>query len=520
MRRKRCVPGHARLLVALASASPMVIPDQAWAYERTRTAVACSFVAASADLEQRVDDIANRIANAKPYFEDDHDPIHIRSRFDPVACSLEMAIDERFGPVSGLGEMEQMQSDITYAIWSLVEEIDGFQGLDWRYGGKDMYFWFPGDRRAPETKRQMSRGQTNGGSVLLNAGHGYYFHHGYGDWRLQREPANGVTEDEITGQMVMPLYGMLAVTGTGVTLARQATSPGDHVGSGKPLYLMAARYLLEMALPDRTDIWHSLPESTAPLREYYEDIRSRPLYANALGVDAMLSLHTNAAADPRAHGTTVIVQPGRPESAALGTLALCSIAEQVHAREEYKDFAVARVPLQLDKGENRLAAMPSIIVELAFHTNESDALALKDPIFVASSMKGLAKGYRLYREGKKCEDFEIDVPATATGLAGDVARIAVKLSGNPVFPVTASAREKNCLPGATCLDDIEVLPEDDGSREVVLGYRCPSEGPAISVFPVVVEAHDIDGIKVKSKEVIVSCIGATPSVQSPDTGPT
>lgn len=51
--------------------------------------------------------------------------------------------------------------------------------------------------------------------------------------------------------------------------------------------------------------------------------------------------------------------------------------ELIHAQEAYKDFYVATQPESGNYGENTSAIMPSIIVEVAFHTNVSDAAALK-----------------------------------------------------------------------------------------------------------------------------------------------
>jgi hypothetical protein len=457
------------------------------------------------DIERRVDEIANHIANAKSYFENDKLPIHIKSSFDPVAQSLVMSIDERFGPVSGLVEMEELQSDVTYAVWPMLEQIQGFWGLDWRYGGKDMYFWFPRDRRPPE-KRVLRKATAEAGlgSVLINEGHGYYYHHGYRDWRFQREPANGIIEDEITAEISTPLWGWMTLAGVDVKVAKEA-SFGNHIPSGKPLYLMATRYLLERSLPDRPDIWHSLPDDTSDLREYKEDIRSRPLYANSLGVDAMISIHTNASDNASAHGTTVIVQPGRPESAQLASMALCYMREHIQAKEEYADFSVARTPLLADKGENRLAAMPSIIVELAFHTNSSDAAALKDPLFLASATRGLTKGFRLYRAGKNCEEFSLDVPRHVQGLVGDVAKIPVGWLGYPAFPITVDAELKECDDGSWCGVDSEFVAEENEGRRVDLGYRCMKEDVEKSPFAVTVSAEDIDVVKTKAVEIMVSC---------------
>lgn len=219
---------------AVAAATFAVIGMSAWsslvkAVDRSLVTVSAMSIDSRHDIERRVDEIANRIANAKSYFESDKLPIHIKSRFDPVAQSLVMSIDERFGPVSGLVEMEELQSDVTYALWPMLDHIQGFWGLDWRHGGKDMYFWFPGDRRPPEKPGlRKATGKAGLGSVLINDGHGYYYHHGYRDWRFQREPANGIIEDEITAEIATPVWGWMITAGVDAKLARGSFVRQSH----------------------------------------------------------------------------------------------------------------------------------------------------------------------------------------------------------------------------------------------------------------------------------------------------
>ncbi len=49
--------------------------------------------------------------------------------------------------------------------------------------------------------------------------------------------------------------------------------------------------------------------------------------------------------------------------------------------------------------------MPSIIVEAAFHTNALDAEFIKDGEFQKLAMMGVAKAYRLYKEGAEVMSF-------------------------------------------------------------------------------------------------------------------
>ena len=97
-------------------------------------------------LEHRINVIANDVANARPFLYEDRLPIHIEASFDPVSESLIMHTDERLGPSSGSPDVEDMRHAVDQTIWPLLESIPSFRGIDWRYGGKDIYFWYPQDR--------------------------------------------------------------------------------------------------------------------------------------------------------------------------------------------------------------------------------------------------------------------------------------------------------------------------------------------------------------------------------------
>lgn len=51
--------------------------------------------------------------------------------------------------------------------------------------------------------------------------------------------------------------------------------------------------------------------------------------------------------------------------------------------------------------------MPSLVVEVAYHSTALDAVALQEPIFRAASMKGVEKGYRLSGSETVCGPFEL-----------------------------------------------------------------------------------------------------------------
>lgn len=207
---------------------------------------------------------------------------------------------------------------------------------------------------------------------------------------------------------------------------------------------MAARYFLENWRPENPEIWNSKPESTDPQRERDQDIRSRPLYANFIGADSLVHIHTNASG-PTVSGARVFVHPGRPADLELAKLALCSMRETIHSDPKYVDYVVPSAPsIEKGKGENSYATMPSIIVEVGFHTNPSDAKALQDPNFQKLSMKGVAKGMRLHREGASCAPFAVQEIEPVIASIGTDAWLPVTITGNPVYPVSIRATQLNC----------------------------------------------------------------------------
>lgn len=446
-------------------------------------------------LERHIDGVATQVANHRPYLEDDPLPIHIKSVFDVGSNRLIMDMDERLGPTSGDGSLEDLQLDIREAIQPLIKDIPGLRGIEWRFGGKEMYHWFPDDR--PE-KRAREQGRRDGPAVLIGAGHGYYYHHGYKDWRPQREIHNDILEDEITTQYAAMLYGQLLTHGVSPGWIREARFAG-HEPSGQPYQMVAARYQLADRLPERPDIWHSLPESTSNQRERLEDIRSRPLYANEMGAGALVHIHTNASENSLARGTKVFHYESSVESAELGAMILCYMRESIHSLDRYKDFPVDSFSTAGDHGENRLASMPSVIVEVGFHTNADDAAALKDVIFMGHSMAGLAKGYRLFAAREKCQPLTLSAPARLEGFVDEEIAIPVSTEGFPDFPLSVKASQKNCTGG--CEVGYELARNLEELERINVPYRCTDAG----VIPIELLGRDFSGVEAELVDVSLTC---------------
>ena len=159
---------------------------------------------------------------------------------------------------------------------------------------------------------------------------------------------------------------------------------------------MSSRYHLKALFPERTDMWNEFPNSPESAREKEEDIRARPNYANHLGVDVMLSLHTNGSDSASLRGTEVYYHQDKPQDKALADSILCGMREIIRAQPGYRDFPIRESSTSARHGENRIGKMPSVIIETAYHSNPDDVAALQDPVFRSASMKGVEKGYRLW----------------------------------------------------------------------------------------------------------------------------
>ncbi|MGY3232543.1 hypothetical protein ACVWWJ_004027 [Luteibacter sp. HA06] len=422
--------------------------------------------------------VANRVANARRYFETDKGLIKITGAFDVEKKVFQFDMEERFGPDAGYDELSDMHRAIESAIEPLTSRIEDFYAVYWTYGGKDIEHWMP----RPKSQRGILRGTTSVHTgalatipVVVAAGHGYYYHQNEKTWKPHRDPINGVLEDTITPVLAAELVRYLGVNKISAEELRPTLFEPPHEPSGLPWWHIGARYRLEISLPDNPEIWHSLPTSTDGSRDRREDIKSRPLYANHVQSPAIIHVHTNADDKVNTSGARVYVAPGRLEDVKLARLALCGMREAIHTVERFKSFSVSTEPHPAtDNAENNLANMPSIIVETAFHTNASDAELLKDPEFQKLSMMGVAKGYRLYTEGKSCDPFAVAEIASVEAFVGQQVNQPVALSGHPVFPVDLAYRPSRCR-REPCTAERKVVFDQAGIDAFRVPYFCAAD---------------------------------------------
>lgn len=348
---------------------------------------------------------------------------------------VEIELGAALGPYAEHPDMDFVHSVLTQASIAFLQDKVKVRGVVFLYGGKDLYFYAPDlQPHGSDLSRNTLAPDREKPVVSVAAGHGIYFHHGYGDWRYQRDPSHGVTEDVLTQQFANHLKQYLNYRQIASVVSPRHDWMTTHPGSGERWSNVAARYQLESILPDHPEIWNSLPNSTSPLRDYNEDIRSRPYYANFMDADSAIHLHTNAAT-PSARGTFAFVHEEKPESIPLASNALCYMKEAIQSIEGYGNYPVNITPIANRKGENGLAKMPSVIVEIGFHTNPDDVEAMKDPLFQAAAMRGLAKGVYLFHQGKDCRTFELEKMPNLELKWAQSFRAPVSYHGYPTFPI-------------------------------------------------------------------------------------
>nr|WP_313227691.1 N-acetylmuramoyl-L-alanine amidase [Stenotrophomonas pavanii] len=312
--------------------------------------------------------------------------------------------------------------------------------VEFLFQGKPIEAHFPEDHPAPRAAKSRSVHT----QALVSSSHGYIALHPSRAWEFQRPAPLGLQEDVLS-----PTYGdelqRLLEQRSGLVVHRaRSRSIDPHPESGLPWEHMSARYHLKALLPERADIWNELPNSADSDREVKEDIRARPNYANHLGVDVMLSLHTNGNLAPSVRGAEVYHHRSKPEDKALGDSILCGMRELIHAQPGYENFPVRAESAADGHGENRIGKMPSVIVETAYHSNPDDVAALQDPVFRSASMKGVEKGYRLWAQGKACEPLtlhplsDVEVPLQA------VRELTVGYAGNPQYPLELEVAVADC----------------------------------------------------------------------------
>lgn len=418
--------------------------------------------------------------------------------------------------------LEDLTHEFIVEVLFLLKDSITVHGVLFTYGGKDVYDYFPDERpepiqeRVPPKRTPREDASLLGGRddlVVISADHGRYLDfgklgNGPQTWRWQRPTvSNGIIEDTNTPHFANALSHWLFWRSYDdvITSFPRSTSSAIHAPSGEEWWKVAGRYHLQSILPNNPEVW-DFGGRDPKLADYNKDINSRPKYANYLDATAVIHLHSNAGT-PSARGTEVYYHDGREQSRLLGDSILCSMKEIIQANDAYADFPVDSISRATDnKGENSLAFMPSVIVEVGYHTNATDAAALLDPAFRNASMKGVEKGYRLYRQGIPCRAFEITNIPDVTGPHNTDIPAQVHYLGNPQFPVIRKTEVVSCASGWNC-GNYNQTYVDSTPSPLTFNFHCAtssSSRPA-ATFRWRTTLTDADGVVTNAVEHSSTC---------------
>jgi N-acetylmuramoyl-L-alanine amidase len=211
--------------------------------------------------------------------------------------------------------------------------------------------------------------------VLLSAGHGWYWNERFGAWHLQRDHFWGIVEDVVNWEFASELQTALRRTRFDARLARNPDRLARPGPSGHPGWQEGAVYFIK-GLGAPANVWN------IGASDYARDINSRPLYANWIDTDLVVSIHNNGG---EGTGTETWYDETNGYEGESQRLAETLNAYVVHAVRRFYNADWPDRGLRSCngcKGENRLAARPAVILEIAFmDTKSPDNDALHDQKF-------------------------------------------------------------------------------------------------------------------------------------------
>jgi N-acetylmuramoyl-L-alanine amidase len=253
--------------------------------------------------------------------------------------------------------------------------------------------------------------------IAVSPGHGYY-QNAAGNWVLQRGYWQGIIEDFVNHDMITLVRDELQAAGAEVLPTRNLDRTAGTGESGFARWQEAARYHVK-ALGAPASVWNE------PGYDHLsQDIRCRPLWANHVNADVLVSLHNNGGGGT---GSETLYDTNN----GFGTESK-RLADAVHGRviaairREYSaTWADRRVQgFNGNYGENRLATRPAILIEVAFMDRPTpDNAALQDAAFHRLVARAIREGVEDYFAGSPAV-----APAAPAGLLAAVNASGVALT--------------------------------------------------------------------------------------------
>ena len=240
--------------------------------------------------------------------------------------------------------------------------------------------------RPPSRSSVRSRPLGNGGTAVISAGHGWYWHEASGTWRLQRDYYGGIVEDVVNWDIASYVRDELTAASVDARLLRYPDRDANVGTSGRPRWEEGAKYFIK-GLGAPTEVWN------IGVDEYARDINTRPMYANWIDSAVMVSIHNNGGGGTGTETWYDATNGHDYESRHLAGIVNNRIVALLRARynRDWPDRGLRTC--NGCKGENRIAARPAIIVEAAFmDTPTPDNDALHDETFKRIVAQAIREG--------------------------------------------------------------------------------------------------------------------------------
>ena len=292
-------------------------------------------------------------------------------RLSPSAQRITIDLSQKTLTYDPAGDVEPI---IDQVIRSTAALTGGAGNVEYRFLVDGLPLdMFLEERRGP--LRPAATAKAENPRVLLSAGHGWYWNENYSAWHLQRDHFWGIVEDVVNWEFASGVQAALRTTRFDARLARNPDRLARPGPSGHPAWQEGAVYFIK-ALDTPPDVWN------VGVSDYARDINSRPLYANWIDADLVISIHNNGGGGTGTETWYDETNGYEGESERLaGTL-------NTHIVSAIRRFYDADWPdrglrsCNGCKGENRLAARPAVILEIAFmDTKSPDNAALHDEKF-------------------------------------------------------------------------------------------------------------------------------------------
>jgi N-acetylmuramoyl-L-alanine amidase len=226
----------------------------------------------------------------------------------------------------------------------------------------------------------------SGGRVLVSAGHGWYWSAEAGAWRLQRDYYWDIVEDVVNWEIATYLWEELRALDLDARPTRRPDRAAGAGASGYPEWQESARYFIK-ALGAPPSVWE------VGGNDYNQDINSRPLYSNWIDAAVMISIHNNGGGGTGTETWYDETNGQEVESRRLAQIINDRVVAAIRARytPDWPDRGLRSC--NGCKGENRLAARPAIILEVAFmDTKSPDNAALHDDTFKRIVARAIREG--------------------------------------------------------------------------------------------------------------------------------